>query len=100
MVEPRENHILLADVGGTNARFALAGAGGSVDDVGVLACADFSSLSDAALAYLKDTGAAPRRAAIAVASPVLGDKVRMTNRAWSFSIDGVKDRLGLDQLKV
>jgi len=71
-----------------------------VDDVGVLACADFSSLSDAALAYLKDTGAAPRRAAIAVASPVLGDKVRMTNRAWSFSIDGVKDRLGLDQLKV
>lgn len=100
MAVASDKRILLADVGGTNARFALLGADGSLDAVEVLASADHASLSDAAGVYLEETGAAPGRAAIAVASPVLGDRITMTNRAWSFSADEVKRRLGLDDLKI
>ncbi len=100
MAATPDSRVLLADVGGTNARFALLGADGSLDAIEVLACADHASLSDAAGAYLEGTGATPCRGAIAVASPVLGDRIAMTNRAWSFSADGVKRHLKLDDLKI
>jgi glucokinase len=43
---------LLADVGGTNARFALELAPGSLEAVRVLACGDHASFADAMRAYL------------------------------------------------
>lgn len=93
---------LIADIGGTNARFAMVHGDGAVRDVRVLACDDYADLIGAAEAYL--TAAAlpdrPRRGAFAVASPVLDDHVSMTNRAWSFSTDRVRRRLGLEDLKV
>ena len=93
---------LIADIGGTNARFALSEADGSVRDAVVLACRDFPDLGAAAEAFLAGISppAAPRRAAMAVASPVSGDRVDMTNHPWSFSIDDVRRRLGLDDLRV
>ena len=42
----------------------------------------------------------PKRGAFAVASPVTGDHVTMTNHPWSFSVDDVRRRLGLDALRV
>ena len=39
-------------------------------------------------------------AAIAIANPVEGDQVRMTNYHWQFSIDEMRQRLGLDTLVV
>ena len=36
----------------------------------------------------------PRVAAFAVASPVIGDRIDMTNRAWSFSIAALRKALG------
>jgi glucokinase len=42
----------------------------------------------------------PRRGAIAIASPVTGDEVRMTNHPWAFSISGLKSRLGFQRLEV
>src|SRR5690606_2153791 len=38
--------------------------------------------------------------AFAVASPITGDRVAMTNRAWSFSIAELKRRLKLSDLAV
>lgn len=86
MTAPR----LLADIGGTNARFALQ-VDGRFDGVAVLACADFPTLSAAIDAYLAQAAAqgcattAIRHAAIAIANPVEDDLVRMTNHHWSFS---------------
>lgn len=93
---------LIADIGGTNARFALSQADGSVRDAVVLACRDFPGLAAAAEAFLAGITppAPPRRGAMAVASPVSGDRVDMTNHSWSFSIDDVRRRLGLDDLRV
>ncbi|MFP8834843.1 glucokinase [Hydrogenophaga sp. XSHU_21] len=93
---------LLADVGGTNARFAhQAAPGAPITDVRVLPAADFPRLQDAALAYLQ--GIAPRTvasAAIAIANPVTGDAVRMTNHHWAFSQREVMAELGLHTLRL
>jgi glucokinase len=97
---------LLADIGGTNARFALEAAPGALSAVKVLACRDHATLADALAAYLADPatiaagGAAVRHAALAIANPVEGDRVRMTNHHWAFSVAAVRDALGLATLLV
>ncbi|MDG5496552.1 MULTISPECIES: glucokinase [Azospirillaceae] len=93
---------LIADIGGTNARFALVGENGAPYAEQVLRCADYPTLTDAARFYLLEQKlpVAPKVAAFAVASPILGDLIRMTNLAWEFSIKGVQHDLGLTHLDV
>ncbi|GAB6196169.1 glucokinase [Lysobacter xanthus] len=92
---------LVADVGGTNARFALTDLDApspTLRDVQPLRCADFASLQHACEHYLATVGATPARAAIAVASPVNTDEIRLTNRAWSFSRAELEQALRLERL--
>ena len=98
MAAPR----LLGDIGGTNARFALQMPGAPPEAVRVLATSDHASLAAAVTAYLEETGPpiAPDQAAIAVASPVAGDHVELTNNAWSFTISETQRALGLAGLHV
>jgi glucokinase len=94
---------LVADIGGTNARFALTdpvAAQPALLHEQTLRCAGFASLHHAAEHYLAQVGAAPREASIAVACPVTGDEVRLTNRAWAFSRSELQRTLGLDALGV
>lgn len=98
---------LLADIGGTNARFALDN-GGRIDAITVLACADYPSLSHALRAYMGSNpyaraalaGEGLRDAGIAIATPVSGDEVRMTNHHWQFSIEAVRREFGFERLLV
>lgn len=90
---------LVGDIGGTNARFGLI-ANGRLGDVHSFACADFAGLDAAVRAYLGRTGTQPRRAAFCVAGPVAGDRVRMTNHPWEFSIAQLTAALGLERLRV
>ncbi len=97
---------LLADVGGTNARFALEFGPGRIELIDVLACADYPTLSAALRAYLASAPVAAaglgrvRHAAIAIANPVTGDLVRMTNHHWEFSIAALRQECGFDTLLV
>ena len=91
---------LLADVGGTNARFALETGPGNIEALQTLACADYPRFEDAVQAYLAGVQAQVRHAAIAIANPVDGDAIRMTNHHWAFSIEGARRTLGLDTLLV
>lgn len=94
---------LIADIGGTNARFSLVFPGSSEPrNTLVLACDDYKGLAEAATAYLEQAAppVRPDRGAFAVASPVLGDRVEMTNRDWTFSIAELRDRLHLERLEV
>jgi glucokinase len=94
---------LLADIGGTNARFALTDPGAKTPvlrEQRSLPAAEFASLQHAAEHYLDSVGVRPTQAAIAVACPVSGDEVRLTNRAWAFSQSELKRALGLTELKV
>lgn len=93
---------LIADIGGTNARFALVDEHGRPGEPMVVRCADHAGPAEAAQAFLaaQGGGARPLRAAFAVASPITGDVVDLTNSAWHFSIEAVRRQLGLDRLDV
>jgi|GEM_PF-1322572 len=86
---------LLADIGGTNARFALEPAPGALHAVQTLACADHARFEDAVRVYLASANARVRHAVIAIANPVDGDAIRMTNHHWAFSIEAARRALGL-----
>ncbi len=95
---------LLADIGGTNARFALELGPGRIDHIEVLACSAYPTLGAAMRAYLALPQVAAAgtvgHAAIAIANPVLGDMVRMTNHHWEFSIEALRRECGFDTFAV
>ncbi|GAA0779809.1 ROK family protein [Roseibium denhamense] len=76
--------VLVADIGGTNARFALVDSPSSPTRMcGKTATADHSGISDAIRSVLHSgSGTKPRTAIIAVAGPVSGDVIPLTNAAW------------------
>lgn len=105
MSEPRFDHPrLIADIGGTFARFALEVAPHVFEQSASLRCEDFSDFHAAVTAYLSGlTGVAHgdiKHAAVAIANPVAGDEVRMTNYHWQFSIEQMRQRLNFDNLVV
>lgn len=96
---------LLADVGATNARFALLDVRGHIQRVRVLACEDYPSIQKAIAAYLDDELLPTDlkrvdAAALAVAGPVTDDRVALTNHPWSFSINRLRRHLAIDKLVV
>ncbi|MDT3669379.1 MAG: glucokinase [Aromatoleum sp.] len=93
---------LVGDIGGTNARFAtIAASGGDLGAVGVVSCADFAGPREAIEHYLATSGQPrPRWCALAIANPVEGDFLQMTNHDWAFSIGALHDALGVEHLLV
>lgn len=91
---------LIADIGGTNARFALAGSDGRPHGERILPVADYPNILAAIKAYLADVPEPwPVEAALAIAMPITGDFVTMTNNErWSFSIESTRKMLGLERL--
>ncbi|MEQ4573465.1 MAG: glucokinase, partial [Gammaproteobacteria bacterium] len=94
--------VLVADIGGTNARFALADIDASVpllaDTVREYPVVEFPSLGDAASHYLEQTGVPTARGVFAVAGRVDGDEARITNHPWVISRSRTAGMLGFDSL--
>jgi glucokinase len=109
LVEPRADkrsktttEIVAADIGGTHARFGIAtlDAGRVVDvtSVQTLHTADYASLQTAWQAFGEMTGRPlPRQAGIAVACPVTGEVLKMTNNPWVIRPALIPRQLGLDR---
>jgi glucokinase len=99
---PNPSARLLADVGGTNARFAWqAGPGAPITDVKVLPVADHARIQDAIRCYLDGLQrGAPGSVAIAIANPITGDQIHMTNADWSFSQVAVQAEFGFSTLRL
>ncbi len=89
---------LVADIGGTNARFALSPRGGVIEDPRVLRVRDFPGPAAAIRAYLD--GRRVASAVLAVATPVEGDEIAFTNSPWRFSREALRAELGLARLLV
>lgn len=96
------NFSLVADIGGTNARFALVEKGFHVPiEPRTLVCRDYPTVVDAVRAYFAQLSCAlPTDAVLAVAGSVTRDWLSMTNHPWSFSVSEVRAALGLRKLKV
>jgi glucokinase len=92
---------LVADIGGTFARFALETAPGRFENAVSLQCADYPDFYAAVTGYLEGIGVqGVAHAALAIANPVDGDQVKMTNYTWEFSIEAMRQKLGLQTLVV
>lgn len=91
---------LLADIGGTSARFALArdGALGPVVTQPVTTQADPLRAMREALDKLRGEAAAPTRAAVAVAGPVAEGRAALTNGVWRIDASSLRLALGLSTL--
>jgi glucokinase len=89
---------LIADIGATNSRCALLDDTGRVARTETYLNRDFQGL-DAVLGRFVDD-IRPRRAAIAIAAPIAGDEITMTNVDWHFRQSALADSLGLDTLRV
>ncbi len=95
--------IVSVDLGGTNVRFAIAEvAAGRVTSLGppvTLHTADYASLTTAWAAYATLAGRAlPRAAALAVACPVGGEVLKLTNSPWVLRPAALPAELGVDLL--
>lgn len=91
---------LIADIGATNARFAVVDYG-VIKHVEVLSCDGYPTPATAALTYLAKAGVKPETGVFAVATPLDGgDNVSLVNHAWKFSIEETRKQAGLSQLKV
>ena len=94
---------LLADIGGTNIRFALL-----ADGLGASRSASCRCAVPTSMGWSRRRATTCRRsgdphiseAAIDVATAVTGDLVKLTNSPWAFSIEQTKRQLGLERLLV
>lgn len=90
---------LIADIGGTNARFALEFAPGRFGDIKVYSADDFPGIVEAIQHFYQEMHVERvAHAAIAIANPIAGDIIQMTNHNWRFSIAATRTSLGLDEL--
>lgn len=105
MTMDRLETLLVGDVGGTNARFALASvdAAGAVtlDHVHPLPTRDHATFEDALAAWESQVpGPLPDRAVFALAGPSGADTIRMTNVAWTVSASALQDRFGFAAVRL
>ncbi|HYD25382.1 MAG TPA: glucokinase [Croceibacterium sp.] len=97
--------LVAIDVGGTHARFALASIGAdgaiSLGEPVTLRTAEHAGPEGAWRAFERlSAEPLPRAAAIAIAGPVTGDVVPMTNSPWVLRISAFTADLGLDAVTV
>lgn len=92
---------LLIDIGGTNARFCLEGQ--DHNSVLILPTNNYPNIEASIFDYLKRKSinlSSIKAIAIAIANPVEGDWMSMTNHHWQFSINQLKKTLKVPMLKV
>lgn len=94
--------LLIGDIGGTNARFALA----TTDRPGFhsvleLQCEDFATADDAISHYLSSTNAeSPEAVCLAAAGPIVDDRVKITNNHWDISAAETGANFGIEAVRL
>jgi glucokinase len=86
---------LVADIGGTNARFATSSSQGQFDNLRALRVGDYSGIAEALEAYRSevDLTAPFDEAFVAAAGPVERDAIRMTNCPWVVRVEDLDGAL-------
>jgi len=98
----KDTTLLIGDIGGTNARFALADS----EHVGfskplTLQCADYSTSLDAMRHYLGQVSAPdPAAICLAAAGPVIDESINVTNNHWTLSAEEIQNNLGGGRVKL
>jgi glucokinase len=93
-----EPTVLVADLGGTTCRFAMLGSQGRPERIVRFSNKEVSDAAAAIDRYVTEVGVRPRAGVLAVAAPVHGDEVTLTNCAWQFRLGELRRQLGFSQL--
>ena len=94
-------YALVGDVGGTNARLALCDMDtGAISKSKSYSGLDYPSLEAVIRVYLQEHEVKVDDACIAIACPINGDWVAMTNHTWAFSIEEMQQSLALKHLEI
>ena len=91
---------LVADIGGTNIRLAIASATNEITEIATYQCAKFNNLIDVICLYISEKQLENKclNACLAIACPVDNDFISMTNLPWQFSQKDLKKQLKLNSL--
>jgi glucokinase len=97
-----DSSLLIGDIGGTNARFALADRNSpGFSDAMTLRCTDYDSTEAAIKYYLDSVGAtSPDVICLAAAGPVVGQRVRMTNNHWTLASDELASEFSANAVRL
>ena len=92
-----EHWRLIADIGGTNSRFARADPSGQIEDKWVQPVRSYPTFAAALEGYLETltADAAFMSTVVAGAGPVSNDQIELTNSSWRISKNELVARLGL-----
>ncbi len=100
--------LLVADIGGTNARFGLVEHTPNASKPNytsaqqvTLKCADYPDMGTMVKASCAEFGVAlPAAACFAIAGPIQQGHAQITNLGWKFNIDSMRAELGMDTLHI
>jgi glucokinase len=98
-----DERTLVADVGGTSSRFALAHAQAGhvrLERISAIHNDTVPDLETAVAKYLGEAGARPRAATFAIAGPIDGEDIALTNRAWRFKVSEFGKKFGFATFRV
>ena len=94
-------HILVADIGGTHARFSLAPVGGKPDEPSIWLTSMYDSLGSALADFLsRHDDVEIAGAGFCAAGPVIEDRIQMTNCPWTVDRQEIADRLGTAHVRL
>ena len=102
MSATRAKTLLIGDIGGTNARFALASPeGAGFTRPLTLKCAEFSTSVAAMKHYLGEIAApAPDAVCLAAAGPVIDASIKVTNNHWTLAANEIRQDLDVERVKL
>ncbi len=94
--------LLIGDIGGTNARFAIADPERpGFSNAMTLQCADYASADDAIRHFLSELSvSAPDVICLAVAGPVVGNTVQFTNNHWTLNAEEIASDFSIDDIRL
>jgi glucokinase len=92
--------ILLGDIGGSKSRFALSGPSGRLTPPVIIDNDTVAGLEAAIARFLEEITERPGRAALAVAGPINGEEIALTNRPWRSRRSHLLQRFGFSELRV
>ncbi|MCB1845433.1 MAG: glucokinase, partial [Halioglobus sp.] len=97
-----EQALLIGDIGGTNARFALADStGAGYSSMRTLNCTDFETAEDAIERYLGDVDVvSPGAVCLAVAGPIDEQRVHFTNSSWIIDANELRRRFKTNRVRL
>lgn len=97
-----DRNLLIGDIGGTNARFAIANPEHpGFSDALTLQCADYASADEAIRHYLNGLAVeTPDVICLAVAGPVVGKTVQVTNNHWTLNAEDIATDFSIDDVRL